>query len=134
MSDFFLYVFAGFIAQLIDGALGMAYGVSASSLLMGFGIPPAATSSTVHAAESFTTGASALSHRAFNDIHGPLFRKLLVPGICGAILGAYVLSNFPGNVLRPYISAYLIAMGVVIVIKAFRVFPPRNVTSHLAAL
>jgi uncharacterized membrane protein YfcA len=57
--DFLLYIAAGFVAQLIDGALGMAYGVSASSLLMAFGVPPAATSATVHAAECFTTGASA---------------------------------------------------------------------------
>lgn len=134
IPDFALYVAAGFVAQLIDGALGMAYGVTASSLLMSFGIPPAATSATVHAAECFTTGASALSHHAFRNIDGQLFRRLLFPGIIGAVLGAYILSNSPGELLRPYISAYLIVMGGIIVYKAFGVFPPRRVTSHLAPL
>jgi len=132
--DFGYYVLAGFIAQLIDGALGMAYGVTASSLLMSFGIPPAASSATVHAAECFTTGASALSHHAFRNIDGQLFRRLLFPGIVGAALGAYILSNAPGAVLQPYISSYLIVMGGIIIYKAFRIFPPRQVTSHLAPL
>ena len=83
----YIYIIAGFVAQLIDGALGMAYGVSASSLLMGFGVPPQIVSSTVHAAECFTTGASAISHHAFGNISRDLFRRLLIPGIIGAALG-----------------------------------------------
>lgn len=133
-SDFAYYVLAGFIAQIIDGALGMAYGVTASSLLLGFGIPAAATSATVHAAECFTTGVSAIFHHAFQNIDGNLFRRLLVPGVLGAVLGAYILSTFPGEALRPYISAYLIVMGMIIVYKAFRRFPPRQVLSHIAPL
>jgi len=133
-QEFALYIVAGFIAQIIDGALGMAYGVTASSILIALGVPPAATSATVHAAECFTTGASALSHRAFGNVDGFLFRRLLIPGIVGAILGAYILSNFPGDELRPYISGYLILIGAIIVYKAFREFPPREVTSHLIPL
>jgi len=133
-QEFALYIVAGFIAQIIDGALGMAYGVTASSILIALGVPPAATSATVHAAECFTTGASALSHRAFGNVDGFLFRRLLIPGIAGAILGAYILSNFPGDELRPYISGYLILIGAIIVYKAFREFPPREVTSHLMPL
>ena len=133
-AEFGLYVLAGFIAQIIDGALGMAYGVTASSILISFGVPPAASSATVHAAECFTTGASALSHHAFGNVDGFLFRRLLVPGILGAILGAYLLSNFPGDELRPFISFYLISIGIIIVYKAFREFPPRRVTSHLIPL
>jgi uncharacterized membrane protein YfcA len=133
-SEFLTYVAAGFAAQLIDGALGMAYGVTATSLSMSAGVPPAAASATVHAAEYFTTGTSALSHRAFGNVHGPLFRKLLIPGILGAILGAFILSSFPGEAIRPYIASYLALMGIVIVIKSFREFPPRNVTTHLAPL
>ncbi|MGQ0600882.1 MAG: sulfite exporter TauE/SafE family protein [Anaerolineales bacterium] len=132
--EFALYVLAGFIAQIIDGALGMAYGVTASSILMALGVPPAATSATVHAAECFSTGASALSHRAFGNVDGVLFRRLLVPGVLGAILGAYILSNFPGDALRPYVAGYLVVIGIVIVYKAFRPFPPREVTSHLVPL
>jgi len=133
-AEFGLYILAGFLAQIIDGALGMAYGVTASSILISFGVPPAASSATVHAAECFTTGASALSHRAFGNVDGYLFRRLLVPGILGAILGAYLLSNFPGDELRPFISIYLIGIGIIIVYKAFREFPPQRVTSHLIPL
>lgn len=134
MEQFWLYVAAGFAAQLVDGALGMAYGVTACTILMGFGVPPPVASATVHAAECFTTGASALSHRAFGNISGPLFRRLLIPGLLGAVCGAYLLSQFPGAALRPYIAGYLIIMGAVIVIKAFREFPPRAVTTQLAPL
>ncbi|OYW31004.1 MAG: hypothetical protein B7Z47_02440 [Chthoniobacter sp. 12-60-6] len=133
-SEFALYVLAGFVAQLIDGALGMAYGVSASSLLMAFGVPPAATSATVHAAECFTTGASAISHHAFGNVDRFLFRRLLVPAVIGAVVGAYALSSIDGEVLKPYVSGYLILMGLVIIAKAFTRVPPRNVTTHLAPL
>lgn len=133
-DEFALYVLAGFVAQLIDGALGMAYGVTASSLLISFGLPPAVTSATVHAAECFTTGASALSHHAFGNVHTPLFKRLVVPGVLGAVLGAYLLSNFPGDALRPLIAGYLLLMGLVIVAKAFTAVPPREVTSHLIPL
>lgn len=128
------YVAIGFAAQLIDGALGMAYGVTASSLLLGLGIPPAVTSATVHAAECFTTGTSALSHHAFGNIDRRLFRRLLLPGVIGAAAGAYLLTSLPGDVLKPWIAGYLLLMGVVILIKGFRDFPPRQVTSHLAPL
>jgi len=133
-DHFLLYVLAGFVAQIIDGALGMAYGVTASSLLISFGVPPAATSATVHAAECFTTGASAISHHAFGNVDKFLFRRLLIPAVIGAIIGAYVLSSFPGDALKPYIAGYLLIMGFVIIAKAFMQFPSRNVTSHLVPL
>jgi len=132
--NFLLFVLAGFLAQLIDGALGMAYGVTASSLLLSFGLPPAVASATVHAAECFSTGASALSHRAFGNVNSQLFRRLLVPGIAGAVVGAYLLSTFPGDTLRPVIAVYLFGMGVVILVKAFREFPTARVTTHLMPL
>lgn len=133
-EELVLYALAGFLAQLIDGALGMAYGVTASSLLMSFGVPPAAASATVHAAECFTTGASALSHRAFGNISRDLFRRLLLPGVIGAVIGAYVLTAIPGERLRPFIAAYLLLMGLVIIRKAFRSVPPRVVDTHLGPL
>lgn len=128
------YVLIGFAAQLVDGALGMAYGVTASSLLLGSGVPPAVASATVHAAECFTTGVSAASHRAFGNIDRDQFRRLLLPGVLGAGLGAYLLSSLPGDALKPWIAAYLMLMGVMIVAKAFRECPSRRVTSHLAPL
>jgi uncharacterized membrane protein YfcA len=88
----------------------------------------------VHAAECFSTGTSALSHRAFGNVDGRLFRRLLIPGVIGAVLGAYILSNFPGDALKPYIAGYLVIMGVVIVFKAFREFPSWEVTTHLIPL
>lgn len=129
-----MFVIAGFVAQLIDGALGMAYGVTASSLLLSFGLPPAVTSATVHAAECFSTGASALSHRAFGNVNSLLFRRLLLPGVAGAVVGAYLLSNFQGDAIRPLIAIYLFGMGIVILVKAFREFPSRAVSTHLVPL
>ncbi len=61
-----------------------------------------------------------------------LFRRLLIPGVIGAILGAYVLSTLPGEKLAPYIGGYLIVMGLIIIVKAFRGFPPKMVTTHLS--
>ncbi len=132
--DFLLYVVIGFAAQLIDGALGMAYGVTASSLLLGFGVPPAVSSATVHAAECFTTGASAVSHHAFGNIDRKLFRRLLLPGMLGAGIGAYLLTTIDGNALKPWIAGYLLLMGVVILFKAFRELVPREVTSHVSTV
>jgi uncharacterized membrane protein YfcA len=134
IPEFWWFVAAGFVAQLIDGALGMAYGVTASSLLLALGVPPAVSSATVHAAECFTTGASGVSHHVFDNIDRRLFRKLVLPGVAGAIVGAYILTRFPGEALKPYVAAYLLAMGVVIVAKAFGDFAPRAVTTHIAPL
>ncbi len=132
--DFLLYVVIGFAAQLIDGALGMAYGVTASSLLLGFGVPPAVSSATVHAAECFTTGTSAISHHAFGNIDRKLFRRLLLPGMLGAGIGAYLLTMIDGDMLKPWIAGYLLLMGVVILFKAFRELVPREVTSHVSTV
>jgi len=135
MSDeFLLYALAGFVAQLIDGALGMAYGVTATSILLTAGVSPVAASATVHAAECFTTGASALSHHAFGHVSKFLFRRLLLPGVIGAALGAYILTSLPGEKLKPVIAAYLLIMGGVIILKAFRKIIPRDVTTHLTPL
>ena len=87
-QTFLLFVLIGFAAQMIDGSLGMAYGLTASSFLLAAGVPPAAASATVHMAETFTTGASAISHHSFGNVHSPLFKRLVIPGMLGAALGA----------------------------------------------
>jgi uncharacterized membrane protein YfcA len=133
-TELLAYIAIGFAAQLIDGALGMAYGVTASTLLLGLGVPPAVSSATVHAAECFTTGTSALSHHAFGNIDRRLFLRLLLPGVLGAAAGSYLLSSIDGDALKPWIAGYLLLMGVVILVKGFRDFPPRRVTSHVAPL
>jgi uncharacterized membrane protein YfcA len=132
--DLLAYAAIGFAAQVVDGALGMAYGVTASTLLLGVGVPPAVSSATVHAAECFTTGASALSHHAFGNIDRNLFRRLLLPGIAGAATGAYILVQLPGDALKPWVAGYLLLLGLVILLKGFREVIPQRVRTHLAPL
>lgn len=115
---FFIFLGVGFCAQLIDGALGMAYGVSSSSMLLYFGVSPKVASASVHLAEVFTTGVSGLSHLKFKNLDIKLFLKLVVPGVIGAVLGAYLLSKiFDGALVKPYIAAYLLILGVLILYK-----------------
>jgi uncharacterized membrane protein YfcA len=115
-----VFIVVGFVAQMIDGALGMAYGVSSNSFLLSLGIPPAAASASVHAAEVFTTAVSGLSHWRLGNVDWGLLRRLLIPGVIGAVAGAYILTAVPGDVLKPIVAVYLLLMGVVIVVKAFR--------------
>lgn len=133
-SELWYYVAAGFLAQLVDGALGMAYGVMATSLLMSVGVPPAVASATVHAAECATTGASALAHRAYGNISRSLFRRLLLPGVVGAMIGAYVLTSLPVDFIKPIIAFYLMLLGFYIITKAFVNVVPKEVTTYLTPL
>ena len=117
-----IFIVGGFIAQMVDGALGMAYGVTATTFLLSFGIPPAAASASVHASEIFTTGASGLSHLRFKNVNTKLFRSLLIPGILGAIVGAYILSSLEeySVYIKPVVSIYTLTLGVIIITKAIR--------------
>jgi uncharacterized membrane protein YfcA len=116
----FVFIAIGFVAQMIDGSLGMAYGVSANSFLMAIGLSPAISSASVHTSEIFTTLVSGLSHLKFGNVDKRMVLKLLIPGVIGGGLGAYVLTTFDGNVIKPYISIYLLIMGVRILYKAFK--------------
>ncbi len=133
-EDFYLYVLVGFAAQMVDGAIGMAYGITSTSVLLSMGLPPATASACVHAAETFTTAASGLSHWKLGNVDRRLIWRLAVPGIIGGVIGAYVLSNVPGEVFKPYISAYLLLLGLFIIYKAvhrkpsFVDVPPNNLT------
>lgn len=118
--NFFAFVLVGFAAQMIDGALGMAYGVSSNTFLLSLGMPPAAASASVHAAEVFTTGVSGFSHWKLKNIDTRLATRLLLPGVLGGITGAYLLTSLDGTLLKPWISGYLLVMGIVILVKAFR--------------
>ncbi|HEY0655849.1 MAG TPA: sulfite exporter TauE/SafE family protein [Chryseosolibacter sp.] len=120
--DFQFFLLAGFIAQMIDGALGMAYGVSASTVLLSFGVPPAAASASIHTSEIFTSGVSGLMHLKFQNVNKKLFKTLLLPGVIGAILGAFVLSSLEqyNYILKPVIAVYTLYLGVAIIRKAFR--------------
>ena len=118
--DFLGFFIVGFLAQVIDGALGMAYGVSSNSFLLGLGVPPAAASASVHTAEVFTTAVSGLSHWRLGNVDKEIIKRLALMGVVGGVLGAYVLSNIDGGVIKPWIAIYLLAMGIRILFKAFR--------------
>ncbi len=111
---------------MIDGALGMAYGVSSNTFLLSLGIPPAAASASVHMAEVVTTGISGFSHWRLGNVNWNLVKRLLLPGVIGGVTGAYLLTTFDGNIIKPYISAYLLVMGIVIIIKAFNMKKKHN--------
>lgn len=115
-----LFVLAGFLAQMVDGSIGMAYGVSSNSLLLSFGVPPAAASASVHTAEVFTTLVSGVSHWKLKNIDKKLFLSLVIPGVIGGVTGALILSNLEIGILQPLVSVYLIIMGVRIIYKAFK--------------
>jgi uncharacterized membrane protein YfcA len=119
-SPFVIALAGGFFAQMIDGALGMAYGVSATTVLTSLGISQAATSASVHTAEIFTSGVSGWFHLKFGNVNKKLVRNLLIPGVIGAILGAYVLSSLQeyGNYIKPVIAIYTFYLGVKIILKA----------------
>jgi hypothetical protein len=123
---FWSAIAVGLIAQVIDGALGMAYGVTSSSFLLAVGATPAMASGATHLAEVFTTGVSGVSHLKMGNVNKKLFFSLLIPGIIGALIGAYVLGNIDGKALKPYISAYLLLMGLYVFSKAFRHIRPRH--------
>ncbi|HMS64763.1 MAG TPA: sulfite exporter TauE/SafE family protein [Ignavibacteria bacterium] len=134
-NQFLFFVLAGFIAQLIDGALGMAYGVSCTTFLLNLGIPPVLASASVHTSEVFTTGVSGLSHLFLKNVNLKLFFKLAIPGVIGSVTGAYLLSNMlDGNFIKPYISAYLLIIGIFILIKSFKVFKPKDDVKNVSVL
>jgi hypothetical protein len=119
-EDLLLYVAVGFAAQMIDGAIGMAYGVTSSSVLLSVGVPPATTSACVHAAETFTTFVSGVSHWKLGNVDRKLLMRLALPGMVGGAIGAYLLTSLDGDMVKPFISGYLLLMGLYIVWCAVR--------------
>jgi hypothetical protein len=134
-DNILVFVIFGFLAQMIDGALGMAYGVSSTTFLLSLGIPAAAASASVHMAEVCTTAVSGLSHMRLGNVDKHLFQRLVFAGVLGGITGAYILSEVPGDIIKPIVSIYLVIMGVVILWKALHMSTaPTKVTSHLFPL
>ncbi len=115
------FIGIGFLAQLVDGALGMAFGVITNTLLVSvLGLAPARASASVHVVETFTTAASAVSHIAARNVDWKLFARLVIPGIVGGVTGAYLLSNIDGSIARPFIMAYLAAIGVYLLWRSWQ--------------
>ena len=119
------FIGVGFAAQLVDGALGMAFGVISNTLLVGvIGVPPALASQRVHLVECFTTATSGISHLLHGNIDKRLFFRLLLPGVIGGVLGAYVLSSLDAAVVKPFVLLYLAAIGIWLLVRGL-LYPPK---------
>ena len=125
LVDVLPFVAVGFAAQLIDGALGMAFGVISTTLLVSIGVPPAAASAGVHTVETFTTGVSGISHIAHCNVDWKLLARLAIPGVIGGVLGAYVLTQIDAETVKPFVLAYLAAIGLFLIWRGFH-FPPEH--------
>lgn len=120
LEDLLAFAAVGFAAQMVDGAIGMAYELSATSVLLTLGVAPATASASVHAAEVFTTGASGLAHWRLGNVRRALVLRLAV---LGGVLGAYVLVGAPTALVRVFVGLYLLALGGVVLLKALRPRP-----------
>jgi uncharacterized membrane protein YfcA len=114
------FILIGFTAQLIDSALGMAFGVVGAALLLALGMPPASASAAIHAAESFTSGVSGISHALQRNVDWRLFRRLVVPGIVGGLIGAFILVHLDIGIARPVVLTYLGAVGLYLMWRGAR--------------
>lgn len=124
-DDILIFIAIGFAAQLVDGALGMAFGLLSTTSMLAVGVPPATASAITHIAEVFTTAASGASHVYHRNVDWRLVRRLALAGMAGGAIGAYLLSNIDGKVIAPFVSVYLIVLGGYILFKAFRpLWPP----------
>ncbi len=120
-SRFYWMIAAGFLAQMVDGALGMGYGVTCTTILLSIGVNLPAISGSIHTAEMFSSGVSGYSHYKFGNVNKKLFKNLLIPGIIGAVLGAYLLSKFGDEYaayIRPVLAAYTLFLGTKILMNA----------------
>lgn len=131
--EFWIFCGVGFLAQLIDGALGMAYGVVCIAVLSSLGVPPAAASAVVHAAEVFTTATAATSHAAHKNIDLRLFLRLAPAGVLGGVIGAYILTAAPKHIIAPLLGGYLALVGVYLFLRAFRRIEVPNPQTKWAA-
>lgn len=131
LPEFLTFTLVGVLAQLVDGALGMAYGVTSAGLLLGLGMPPVMASASVHYAETFTCGASGLSHLAAGNVRRKLFLALAIPGVIGALLGVWLAVHLPAQWMRIALTPYLLGMGLFLLLRGAkrageRTEPPRG--------
>ncbi|MEM2292169.1 MAG: sulfite exporter TauE/SafE family protein [Nitrososphaerota archaeon] len=120
IENLMLCFMVGFIAQLIDGAIGMAYGVISNSFLLSMGVPPALSSAGIHIAEVFTTLMSGISHLKFGNVDKRVFRELVITGMIGGCIGAYILSSTSLAIVKTLVNIYLLSIGVIIFVKAIK--------------
>ncbi|WP_075982722.1 sulfite exporter TauE/SafE family protein [Bacillus massilinigeriensis] len=117
MKRLIVLALIGLAAQLVDGSLGMAYGVTSTSLLLLFGIAPAVASASVHMAEVITTAASGVSHIRFGNVDKQVVYRLIIPGSIGAFLGACFVGSIPGDIIKPYVSIFLLLLGFYVIYR-----------------
>ena len=134
MNEFFLFAAVGFLAQLVDGGLGMGYGIISATTLLTFGFAPAAVSASTHTAEFFTTAVSGGAHLLHRNIDWRIFWRLAPAGIIGGVVGTYVLTGISGESVRPFVVAYLAIMGLLILRRAVRWQKPRSSSRHSTRL
>ena len=133
LSALLPFIAVGFAAQAVDGALGMAFGVISNTLLVGvMGVPPALASQRVHVVECFTTATSGISHLLHGNIDKKLFFRLLIPGMIGGAAGAYVLTSLDAALVKPFVLAYLIAIGLMLLWRGFK-YPPQGKPAKVVA-
>ncbi|MDP3490217.1 MAG: sulfite exporter TauE/SafE family protein [Phenylobacterium sp.] len=120
-----LFAAVGFAAQLVDGALGMAYGVVSTTTLLAMGVSPANASASVHAAKVFTGAASAVSHALHKNINWRLLALLAAGGVIGGVVGTYLLTSIDGDTIKPYVVGWLGLMGLVILYRAWKGVRPK---------
>ena len=126
LLDILPFILVGFAAQMVDGALGMAFGVISQTLLVSMlGVPPATASASVHIVELFTTGTSGVSHLWHRNIDWALFRRLAPFGILGGVVGAYLLSSIDASAAKPFVMIYLTGVGIYLFIRAMRMSKPK---------
>lgn len=123
--DVLPFIGVGFAAQLVDGSLGMAFGVISNVLLISLGVTPAAASAGVHTVESFTTCVSGISHIAHRNVDWKLLARLTLPGMIGAAAGAYILTHIDAATAKPFVLAYLTGIGAFLVWRGVR-YPPHH--------
>ena len=112
LLDLLPFVMIGFAAQLVDGALGMAFGVISNTMLLSLGVMPREASASVHIAECFTTGVSGISHTLHRNVDWWLFVRIVLPGVIGGVTGAYLLTQISGETARPLVLTYLVGIGL----------------------
>jgi uncharacterized membrane protein YfcA len=132
MNDFIIFAIVGFVAQLIDGSLGMGYGVISSSLLLAQGVPPALASASVNAAKLPTTGTAAMSHYYHRNLDWDLVRSLAIFGAAGGIVGALILTSLKGFFLSLVVNLYLAGMGVLIIWRGLMNVAPRVISARFS--
>ena len=129
------FIAVGFAAQLVDGALGMAFGVICNTLLVAvLGVPPALASQRVHVVECFTTATSGISHLLHGNIDKRLFFRLLLPGVVGGVAGAYLLSSIDASVVKPFVLLYLSGIGILLLVRGVFYPPKIREAKHVAPL